>query len=305
MKKFIAGVLASSVFFGCTPVFQGTVGYKSKTPAPSATYPATVAVLPLKDQRPKKSHNRLALIILPLFYATFVEDRIEKPLVYAREAEFNLYGYPKGFSPTLFLQNSLAEEIKQSRFFENAVPVQNEQQVQMADLILKGELLSTRAKVTTYGYGITVYGAWVLELLGLPVCKATQNLTIKLELSRQGSSKPLWTGYLDENWSGTTGVYYKTGIAKEYMACQSVDPPRSSQHGGQFLNEVLAVGMAKIAPSLARALKAQSPEFWQEIEDSRAQRKAFQPQAPGEQAPAGPSSFQKALEQIQKELGEE
>lgn len=303
MRKIIAVLCASSVLWGCTPVFQGTVAYKSKTYAQPSAFPATVAVLPLKDQRPSKSHMRLPLIILPIvLYGTFVEDRIEKPTPFLGTQEFNQYGYPKGFSPSLFLQNSLAEELKQSRLFENAVPVQSEQQAQMADLVLKGELLSTRANATDYGYGITIYGAWAFWMLGLPVCKGAQDLAIKLELVRPGAAKPLWTGYVNEKWTGVEGWYYKTGVTKEYIECLG---PGFSKHGGQLLNEVLAMGMAKIAPSLVRALKAQSPDFWQEIEDSRTQRKAFQPQATGEQAPAGPSSFQKALEQIQKELGEE
>lgn len=305
MKKIIVALCAGSVLWGCAPVFQGTVGYKSQTVA-QKTYPATVAVPPLTDRRGNVSKNRTGLIFVPLvIYATAIDDRIEKGPAWGTK---NQYGYPKGFAPAYFLQGSLAQELQQSRLFQNAVPAANEQQAQYADLVLKGELLSTRFTTKGWTYGLSAFALYSFYLFGLPTCTTAQELTLKLELLRPGSSKPLWSGMASEKMTGSAGIYYLSGMSKEYVAginnCLNTG---SSDHGGQLLNELLAKAMAKATPALANALKSQPPDFWQEIEDARAQRGAFQPQVPGQEkaVPEGPSSLQKALEEIQKQLIEE
>lgn len=323
MQKTLAILCSISLLWGCQPAFQGPVAYKSQSPALQKPFPATVAVLPLEDKRGKVSSNKWGLAFVPvLTVGTTKMDRPEAAAGLSQASAMamyrkgyggqtesagpvsNQYGYPRGFNPSVFLQNSLAEEFGQSRLFEYVVPVQNEQQAQGADLVLKGQLFSTRFRFRYISYGLGIFTAYSFWVFGLPMCTDFQQLAVKLELFKPGDSTPLWTGYVDESMAGSAGYYYKTKMGREYFDCRG---PFAADHGGQILNEILAPGMAKATASLAASLRKQPSSFWEELQSLRAQKGAFRPQGPGQapEAPAGPSSFQKALEQIQKELGEE
>lgn len=318
MKKLLAVLCGVSVFWGCVPSFQGPVAYKSQSPALQRPFPATVAVLPLEDKRGNVASNKWALAFVPvLTVGTTKMDRPEKAsglspssagAMYRRQAPegpvSNTYGYPRGFNPSVFLQNGLAEEFRQARVFEQVVPVQNEQQAQGADLVLKGQLFSTQFRFRFISYGLGIFAAYSFWVFGLPLCTDSQQLAVKLELFKPGDPKPVWTGVVDESLSGVSGYYYRSKIGREYFDCRG---PMTADHGGQILNEILTSGMNKATASLTASLRSQPSSFWEEIQALRAKKGAFQSQTPEgrQRVPEGPSSLQKSLQEILKELGEE
>lgn len=266
MKKVAAFLCVFAVLSGCgwyRPP-SSPLQYRSQTQALENPYPARLAVMLLEDKRGKDSYNRIPMLYVVPFIvsAGIAEDRIERTQYLSKRANL---GYPKGFFPAEFLQKAVAEELRQSNLFKEISVVPLGEEPEGADLVLKGELLSTRFAAKGRGYLFPPLTA-ILHFMGLPIFTLRQEVKIKLELLKAGEEQPIWSDTVYAKMTGTGGFYYISGSAGNYYRANPWKEYRKmwrdfkmEGHNGQILNDLLAQGMSKTTPRLAQFLKGSEP----------------------------------------------
>lgn len=279
MKKIAAFLCVFAVLSGCgwyRPP-SSPLQYRSRTQALENPYPARLAVMLPEDKRGKDSYNRIPMLYVVPFIvsAGIAEDRIERTQYLSKRANL---GYPKGFFPAEFLQKAVAEELRQSNLFKEISVVPLGEEPEGADLVLRGELLSTRFSAKGRGYLFPPLTA-ILHFMGLPMFTISQEVKIKLELLKPEGGRPIWSGAVDAKMAATGGFYYHTGKAAEYYRTNPWKEYRKmwrdfkmEEHNGQILNDLLAQGMSKTTPELARFLGAKPYDFREKLELEKAMR---------------------------------
>ena len=176
----------------------------------------TVAVVPLKDSRPNESTTmffRLPMSLIPLIPYGWAEyARPEDPATLklhdalVEEAYGQNYSptpIPWQFSPERDLPGAASHELSISGFFKEVV---FSDQVADRDLILRGELLSTRylAKQYLYGLGPVRFALWVV---GAPMGHVSNELAIEFVLEERVTGASLWRKRYHETEEATFFLY--------------------------------------------------------------------------------------------------
>lgn len=142
-----------------------------------------VAVLPFRDLRPNKNENFLILHLLPLVPFGWVDYSTPE------EPNGKLLSFPIWqFKPTEDLAKATADEINASGLFKEAVFTSSTSE---GDLVLHGEIRSTRYKGRAISYGLFYYApvGWVL---GLPYGTIYNDLEVEFTLVDQLTGMSLW-----------------------------------------------------------------------------------------------------------------
>lgn len=153
------------------------------TPAPPLTraplFGNTVMVSPFADSRPTEDIDHQSWIFIPIIlYADSVFNRLDTTFPESRDR----------FNPTEDLAKAVATELHNRRFFES---VKFTPQDMGGELILRGEVTSTRVDSRTYSYGLSIFGVY-LWLVGLPASTVSNQLGFTLTLEEPRTRTILW-----------------------------------------------------------------------------------------------------------------
>jgi hypothetical protein len=107
------------------------------------------------------------------------------------------------FEPADDFARAVAEEVENARIFRETF-VSN--RASEGDLVLMGEIASTKYRGKMFGYGLSVYGP-LLWFFGLPAATASNELELHLKLARTPSDAPLWSHTIRGEAGGTSWIY--------------------------------------------------------------------------------------------------
>jgi len=209
-KKVIFLILLSvslSLFVGCgtTAKFVYPSKYDNliqlyKEPK----YSLKVAVLPFEEKRgDENSFAGFWLYLIPIVpYGQISYDRPDAARVFNTINEFN-------FNVVEDIAKAVVTSLKRSNLFQDVYFTFGGDKSE-ADLIITGDVISTKYVGKTYSYGLSVYGP-VLWFFGLPAGSSEDALSLKIYLNKQGGKTTLWEYAFDKDDSIVQGLYYKWG----------------------------------------------------------------------------------------------
>lgn len=185
----------------------------------------SVAVLPFQDGRENVNKNRLMLYLIPL--VPFGTANFETPEGVQQHVTSGLWQ----FRPDEDFAQAVAEEIENARVFRETF-VSN--RASDGDLVLMGEIASTKYEGKMISYGLSVYGP-LLWFIGLPAATVSNQLELRLRLARTPDDPPLWTHTIIGEVGGTSWLY---AMKPDFQ-----------------YDELLKQGMQEAIPSLAKAVR--------------------------------------------------
>lgn len=187
---------------------------------PATAQPAlnrTVVVVPFKDSRPNENTTKffgMPMLMIPLIpYGWADYARPEDPATVKLQDVF-IGGYDAmfhrdritawQFRPERDFAAAAAEELSVSGFFKEVV---FSEQVADRDLVLRGELTSTRylAKAYMYGLGLLVLP---LGMVGAPIGHVSNELAIEFVLEERVTGASLWRKSYHETKEATCYLYW-------------------------------------------------------------------------------------------------
>ena len=153
------------------------------TPAPplnrSPLFGNTVMVSPFADSRPTEDIDHQGWIFIPIIlYADSVYNRLDATFPESKVR----------FNPTEDLAKAVATELHNRRFFESVTFTPEDKG---GELILRGEVTSTRLESRAYPYGLSIFGVY-LWLVGLPAGAVSNQLGFTLTLEEPRTQTILW-----------------------------------------------------------------------------------------------------------------
>ncbi len=142
-----------------------------------------LAVPPFRDLRPDKNKDSGLLPFIPLVPLAWV-DYSTPEIAFQKRTTFPVWQ----FQPTEDFAKAAAEEISASGLFKEAFFTS---QASEGDLVLRGDIKSTRywGKVFTYGLSIYASAAW---MLGLPCGTVRNELEVEFTLVDNATGALLW-----------------------------------------------------------------------------------------------------------------
>jgi hypothetical protein len=187
---------------------------------PPTTQPAlhkTVVVVSFKDSRPNENTTmffRYPMTLIPLIpYGWAGYARPEDPATWklrnavveeAYGPYFSPMSIPWQFRPERDFPAAASHELHVSGFFKDVV---FSDQVADRDLVLRGELLSTRylAKSYLYGLGPLHFALW---MVGAPIGHVSNELAIEFVLEERVTGASLWRKSYHETEEATFYLYW-------------------------------------------------------------------------------------------------
>lgn len=169
--------------------------------APDQKIPATLAVLPLEDQRGngvQEEYWRVAIPLVPHGVTSY--DRPET-IPNPERVDEVFFDPPRDFA------RALAEEIGKAKLF-SSVTYAEDPGVASSDFVLRGQLHSTRweRRITTYLFGPVGTMFWVL---GLPMGNTTTEVALDVQLTPAGEpGNVLWRFAMKFEGRELDGPYY-------------------------------------------------------------------------------------------------
>ena len=178
------------------------------SPAPplnrSPLFSNTVTVPPFADSRPSEDVDHRSWVFIPLLlYADSYFNRIDATVPEMKDR----------FNPTEDLAKALATELNNRRFFESVKFASADID---GELVLRGEVTSTRLDTRTYAYGVSALCAY-LWLVGLPASTVNNELGITLSLEEPRSQAILWRKSYKVDY-GETLWFYEAFSGKTVLA---------------------------------------------------------------------------------------
>ena len=170
--------------------------------APAPLTGRTVAVPPFDDCRnAENSIGTLFLYLIPLMPFGWVEyDRPDAARMFVSVNEFE-------FTPAEDLAKAAALSLRRSNLFKDAYFTFGGEKAG-ADLILTGEIKSTRYLGNMWTYGLSLYGP-LLWFLGAPAGNSENTLTIRLTLREK--DKIVWEYTFNRSRKIWQWLYYRMG----------------------------------------------------------------------------------------------
>ncbi len=191
-------LLVVSLTTGCAT--QRVWSYKTNSYVTGTTplLNKTVAVLPLSDKRENINENRLMMYLIPLM--PFGWQDLQTPEGVHMHVNSGMWH----FKPVEDMSKAIAEEVNNSGIFKEAFFTHRASE---GELILRGELISTRYKGKLFSYGLSAYGP-CLWILPLPSTSYTNVLEIAFKLEDTATKQVLWEGsYKKEKGEISIGLY--------------------------------------------------------------------------------------------------
>lgn len=185
--------------------------------ATEAVIKQTIVVLPFKDSRPTENTSKffgMPMLLIPLIpYGWADYSRPESPqtvkLQDVMEQEINgpVIGQainPWQFRPEKDFAEATVEELNWSRLFKG---VAFSEQATDGDLILRGELKSTRYRAKAYTYGLGPLG-WFPIMLGAPIGSVSNELDVEFVLEERVTGTQRWHKSYHETKDATFFLYW-------------------------------------------------------------------------------------------------
>jgi hypothetical protein len=202
---------------GCFPRWEHW-DYRANS-YPATTQPAlneTVVVVSFKDSRPNESTTmffRYPMTMIPLIpYGWADYARPEDPAIWKLRSALLEEAYgpnyaptpsPYEFRPERDFPAAAAWELRVSGFFKEVV---FSDQVADRDLILRGEVLSTRYLAKSYLYGLGLLRC-TLWMVGAPIGHVSNELAIEFVLEERVTGAALWRKSYHETEEATFYLY--------------------------------------------------------------------------------------------------
>lgn len=169
-----------------------------------------LVVPPFKDSRPTTNEDAGALIYIPLMPYGWLDYALpEGAFAFAVEL------VPvHQFRPKDDLARAAADELRASGIFKevNAAPRAIE-----GDLVLHGEIKSTRYYAILLSYGLSI-AAGFPWLIGLPAGKVINELVVEFSFEDSGTSTVLWRKRYEEKYQATIWMPYSLPRQFDYAA---------------------------------------------------------------------------------------
>ena len=164
----------------------------------AALNPNALVVWPLTDHRPVENRNRAWVYLIPLM--PYGQQDLNRP----EDLREHIHSSTWQFMPAQDIAKALVAEIGNRRIFTEVSSVSSGSG---GDLILVGDLVSTRYEATLLSYGLSIAGP-DLWALGLPVGSVKNTLAFKLRLEEGISRTIIWEGsYSAERDEGLFSLY--------------------------------------------------------------------------------------------------
>jgi len=240
--RWLTALALAWLLAGCETVRSNTWSYK---PGPLVSraplIDKSLNVLPFDDFRENRNVNHLLLCLIPLVPYGSVDYRTPETMrMYINSmsdtGETALMGTGGGrwvFRPSEDLARAVAAEIDHAGIVREAFLGRRPSE---GDLVLRGEVISTRYSGKGYLYGLSLAGMLV-PLFGAPISSVHNELELRLALTRQGSRRPIWTATVREQKNARSRIFHS-------------EPDF-------FYEDLLRTGLRKAIPSLEMALTAQ------------------------------------------------
>jgi hypothetical protein len=186
---FLAAMAALTLLSlsGCMPAFQ----WAYRADPPTGAEPAadrTLVVLPLSDAREGSNSVMLVMLYVPLCPYGWVDMPVPDP---------------GGLSFREELAKAMADELQASGVFREAF---FSPRTQPGDLVLRGNLRSSRFNTKYFSYGLSGYGT-ILWLIGLPQRTTSNELWIEMQIEDPASKTVLWKGEYRRKKSELSWMY--------------------------------------------------------------------------------------------------
>jgi hypothetical protein len=190
VTRLLACALAILLAAGCSTQI-GWVYEANSYPAPKEAGTALAVVLPFEDRRENINEDRSAIALIPL-------------VPYGRV----IYHVPPGMElfikPTEYFAKALADDLRASRRYKDAY---FDSKVGDANFIFKGEILNTDFISEIYTYGLSAFCGFPW-LLGLPVGKVTNDLSLKLACTDKSGDILFEKTYSADPYEKVIWLYY-------------------------------------------------------------------------------------------------
>lgn len=172
-------------------------------PAPQPLTEKRLVVPSFKDSRPDKNTDASALVYVPGIPYGFLDYSLpEAATVFPMEPPSR--GAPQQFKPKDDLASAAAEELRASGIFKEVVGVSPASE---GDLVLYGEVKSTRYYATMLTYGLSVV-APALWFIGIPAGSITNELRVEFSLEDSRTRTELWRKTYEEVYKATYWMPY-------------------------------------------------------------------------------------------------
>lgn len=158
----------------------------------------TVAIPPLIDQRSPENSNKLLMYMLPIMPFGWQELNVPEGF------QGHVTSAAWLWKPNEDLAKATAEEISKSHLFKDAFFTNRASD---GELILEGEIKSTKYNGKILSYGLSVYGP-MLWFIGLPAGTFSNELILDFKLKEINSSITLWSKQYKNSISNTAWLYH-------------------------------------------------------------------------------------------------
>lgn len=159
----------------------------------------TAVVLPFIDERKNINKNRIALNLIPLMPFGWADYNIPEG-----QQMHLCSGIWMNYKPTEDFAKALAQELENAHVFSDTY---FDFRKRDSDIVIKGEILSTKYKEKMITYGLSVYGP-LLWLIGLPSGTASNELSLRLTCLDENSNRILFSReYSAPRYSKVSWIY--------------------------------------------------------------------------------------------------
>jgi hypothetical protein len=166
-----------------------------------------LVVLPFKDSRPDSNIDAQAIIYIPLM--PYGWDDLSFPEAghlgsFPHPGIFVDTIQPQQFKPKENFARAAAEELRASGLFKEVIFVPSPSG---EDVVLYGEVTSTRYYRTIWSYGLSIF-AGLPWLIGLPAGTVTNELAIEFHLDDRVTGAVLWRKNYHDSYKTTYWIPY-------------------------------------------------------------------------------------------------
>jgi hypothetical protein len=158
----------------------------------------SVSVPPFKDYRLNKNSNMFAMYLIPLM--PFGWQTYNTP----EGAQMHMNSGMWLWRPNEDIAKATAEELNAAHIFKEVFFTHRESE---GDLILQGEIQSTKYKGKLLSYGLSAYGP-LLWFIGFPSSTISNELILSFTLKDRTNNVVLWQKDYQEEIGKWTWIYY-------------------------------------------------------------------------------------------------
>ncbi len=159
----------------------------------------TVSVTPFNDHRLSDNTQMIAMYLIPIMPFGWQNLNVPEGL----QAHITSAGWL--WKPTEDIAKASAEEINKSHLFKEVFFSNRSSD---GDLVLEGDIRSTKYNRKIISYGLSVYGP-MLWFIGLPAGTYDNELILNFKLMDKKNNIELWTKDYRQYISKTTWLYYQ------------------------------------------------------------------------------------------------